>query len=117
MQYGTAFQIRIIRHDDGSSVAILLGELDGTSMAQFESVIAELLSSKPKQLLFDLTQSQFVSAQGYDIIGRCSLEVPVEVRSRTGVAGRVFAVLGYDRVDLIAVHGLWADPQELRGTS
>ena len=102
LQYGAAFNIRIIRRDDDSSVVILLGELDVTSMAQFEVMITEVLSSKPKELIFDLTQSQFVSAQGYDAIGRCSLEVPVEVRSRTGVAGRVFAVLGYERVEVIS---------------
>jgi anti-anti-sigma regulatory factor len=102
LQYGAAFNIRIIRRDDDSSVVILLGELDVTSMAQFELMITEVLSSRPKELLFDLTQSQFVSAQGYDAIGRCSLEVPVEVRSRTGVAGRVFAVLGYERVEVIS---------------
>jgi hypothetical protein len=101
-QYGAAFHIRIIRRDDDCSVVILLGELDVTSMAQFEVMITEILSRRPKELIFDLTQSQFVSAQGYDAIGRCSLEVPVEVRSRTGVAGRVFAILGYERVDVIS---------------
>jgi anti-anti-sigma regulatory factor len=102
LQYGAAFNVRIIRRDDHSSVVILLGELDVTSMAQFEVMITEVLSSGPKALIFDLTQCQFVSAQGYDAIGRCSLEVPVEVRSRTGVAGRVFAVLGYERVEVIS---------------
>ena len=85
-----------------SAVVTLLGELDITSMAQFEAMIGEVLSHEPKGLVFDLTQSEFVSAQGYDAIGRCSLEVPVEVRSRTGVAGRVFAVLGYEQVDVIS---------------
>ena len=84
------------------AVVTLLGELDITSMAQFEAMIGEVLSHEPKGLVFDLTQSEFVSAQGYDAIGRCSLEVPVEVRSRTGVAGRVFAVLGYEQVDVIS---------------
>ena len=69
-----------------------------------------MLSSTPKALMFDLTQSQFVSAQGYDAIGRCSLEVPVEVRSRTGVAGRVFAALGYGRVDVVTVQRPEVDP-------
>jgi hypothetical protein len=102
LQYGTAFQILVIRRDDDSSVVTLLGELDITSIAQFEAMIGEVLSHKPTGLVFDLTQSEFVSAQGYDAIGRCSLEVPVEVQSRTGVAGRVFAALGYERVDVIS---------------
>jgi anti-anti-sigma regulatory factor len=102
LQYGTAFHIRVISRDDDLAVVTLLGELDITSMAQFEAMIGEVLSHEPKGLVFDLTQSEFVSAQGYDAIGRCSLEVPVEVRSRTGVAGRVFAVLGYEQVDVIS---------------
>lgn len=101
LQYGAALQIRVSRRDDDVSVVVLLGELDVTSMAQFESAIVELLSGEPKALIFDLTQSEFVSAQGYDAIGRCSLEVPVEVRSRTGVAARVLAVLGYEGVDAV----------------
>ena len=101
LQYGTAFHTRIIRRDDGTCVAILLGELDVTSMTQFELMITELLSGKPKELIFDLTQSEFVSAQGYDAIGRCSLRLPVEVRSRTGLAARVFGVLGYEGVDVV----------------
>ena len=47
-------------------------------MAQFEGMISEVLSENPKELIFDLTQSEFISAQGYAAIGRCSLEVPVE---------------------------------------
>lgn len=105
LQYGAAFHIRVTRRGDGSSLADLLGELDVTSIAQFELAITELLSSNPRGLIFDLTQSRFVSAQGYDAIGRCSLEVPVQVRSRTGLAARVFTVLGYDRVDVGAPQG------------
>ena len=64
-------------------------------------MITEVLSGKPKELIFDLTQSEFVSAQGYDAIGRCSLRLPVQVRSRTGLAARVFAVLGYEEVNVV----------------
>lgn len=101
LQYGAAFHARVIHRDDGTCVAILLGELDVTSMTQFELVITEVLSGKPKELIFDLTQSEFVSAQGYDAIGRCSLRLPVQVRSRTGLAARVFAVLGYEEVNVV----------------
>jgi len=103
LQYGTALHIRVTRCADGSSVVSLFGELDVTSMPQFDLVTSETLSSKPKEMIFDLTQCQFVSAQGYAAIGRCSLEVPVEVRSRSGLAARVFAVLGYDRVGSFTV--------------
>jgi hypothetical protein len=80
---------------------MLLGELDITSMNRFEAAVTEVLSSNPALLIFDLTRSEFVSAQGYDAIGRCSLRLPVQVRSRTGVAARVFTVLGYERVDVV----------------
>jgi hypothetical protein len=96
--YGTSFQIRIIRGVDGSVTLLLLGELDITSMAQFERVIADVLSENPKEVIFDLSQSQFISAQGYAAIGECSGEVPVSVRSGTGLASKVLAIYGYERV-------------------
>jgi hypothetical protein len=98
LQYGTSFQIRVVRSADESVVLLLLGELDITSMVQFERTITEVLSRSPKELIFDLTQSQFISAQGYAAIGDCSLEVPVRVRSRTGLASKVLAIYGYERV-------------------
>ena len=98
LQYGTSFRIRVLHRDDGSVALLLLGELDITSMVQFERTITEVLSGNPKQLIFDLTHSQFVCAQGYSAIGRCSSEVPVEVRSRTDLASKVLAVYGYEQV-------------------
>ena len=73
-------------------------------MAQFEQMIAEVLSGSPKELVFDLTRSQFISAQGYAAIGRCSSEVPVKLRSRTTLASKVLSIYGYERVE-IAVEG------------
>jgi hypothetical protein len=96
--YGTSFQVRVSRRDDGSVVLLLLGDLDITSMVPFERLITEVLSGSPKELIFDLTQSQFISAQGYAAIGHCSLEVPVRVRSRTVLASKVLAVYGYEQV-------------------
>jgi hypothetical protein len=52
-------------------------------------------------LIVDLTGCQFVSAQGYAAIGRCSLRTPVEVRSGTTLASRVFEIYGYDRVTTV----------------
>ena len=104
LRYGSSFQIRVLHRDDESVALLLLGELDVTSMAQFERMITEVLSDSPKELTFDLTHSQFISAQGYAAIGRCSLEVPVLVRSTTDLASKVMAVYGYERV-AIAVEG------------
>jgi hypothetical protein len=105
LQYGISFQTRVIRRGDGSVSLLLLGELDITSMAEFERMVSEVLMGSPKELIFDLTQSQYVSAQGYAAIGRCSVEVPVMVRSRTGLASKVLATYGYERVAIAIERG------------
>ena len=74
-------------------------------MAEFERMVSEVLMGSPKELIFDLTQSQYVSAQGYAAIGRCSVEVPVMVRSRTGLASKVLATYGYERVAIAIERG------------
>jgi anti-anti-sigma regulatory factor len=103
--YGTSFQVRVLRNDDEAVLLILFGELDVTSMVQFEQIITEVLSGSPKELIFDLSQSQFISAQGYAAIGHCSMEVPVRVRSRTALAAKVLAIYGYDRVTVATDRG------------
>ena len=100
LRYGTLFHVHVEHRDDESVVLLLLGELDVTSMETFERVVAEVLSSSPRALIFDLTQSEFISAQGFAAIGRCSSEVPVEIRSWTRLASRVLTVLGYERVEV-----------------
>ena len=74
-------------------------------MSQFERVITKVLSANPKELIFDLTQSQFISAQGYAAIGHCSSEVPVRLRSRTSLAAKVLDIYGYDRVTVVTERG------------
>jgi hypothetical protein len=49
-------------------------------------------------LIFDLTQTQFISAQGYAAIGDCSLQVPVRVHAKTGLASKVLAIYGFEQV-------------------
>jgi anti-anti-sigma regulatory factor len=96
--YGTSIQIRVI-WGEGVPVALLLrGELDITSMWPFEQALALVMAESPPGLLFDLTECQFVSAQGYAAMGRCSAATSVEVRSRTDIASRIFTIFGYDRV-------------------
>jgi anti-anti-sigma factor len=91
-------QVQVFSHDGERVVLMLAGELDIVSMERFERLIADVLSSNPKELRFDLTQAEFVSAQGYEAIGRCSLQVRVTVRSRSELASRVLAMYGYDQV-------------------
>jgi len=98
LHYGTSFQVQVLRRRDDSVILSLIGELDITSMAQFQGIISEVLWNDPRELIFDLTQCAFVSAQGYAAIGRCSLEVPVRVRSRTALASKVLTIYGYERV-------------------
>ena len=100
LQYGTLFHVHVEHRDDESVLLLLLGELDVTSMETFERVVAEVLLSSPRALIFDLTRSEFISAQGFAAIGRCSSEVPVEIRSRTRLASRVLTVLGYEGVEV-----------------
>jgi anti-anti-sigma regulatory factor len=101
LQCGSIFQAHVFSHDGERVVLKLLGELDIVSMARFERLLAEVLSSHPKELRFDLTQAQFISAQGYAAMGRCSLEVRVTVRSRTELASRILATYGYDEVMMV----------------
>ena len=100
LQYGTLFHVHVAHRDDESVVLLLRGELDLNSMDAFERVVAEVLSGAPRKLIFDLTQSEFISAQGFAAIGGCSRRVPVEVRSRTRLASRVLTVLGYEGVEV-----------------
>ena len=93
--------MQVSSHDGQRVVLALLGELDIVSLAWFERLIAEVLSSEPRELRFDLTQARFVSAQGYAAMGRCSREVRVTVRSRTELASRVLAMYGYDQVMMV----------------
>lgn len=110
LQYGNSFYVRVSHCDDESVVLLLLGELDVTSMEQFERTITDVLSGNPKALTFDLTKSQFISAQGYAAIGQCSLELPVKVLCRTRLASKVLAIYGYERV-AIAVEREQPNPQ------
>ena len=50
LRYGTSYHIRVVRRDDESVTLVLLGELDITSMVQFERVITEVLSASPKEV-------------------------------------------------------------------
>jgi anti-anti-sigma regulatory factor len=96
--YGTSLQMRIVRGEGRPVALVLHGELDITSMPPFEEALAEVMAQHPSQLLIDLTECRFVSAQGYAAMGRCSASTSIEVRSRTDIARRVFTILGYDRV-------------------
>ena len=91
-------QVRVFSHDGERVVLELCGELDVVWMAQFERLIAEVLSGQPKELRFDVTRARFISVQGYVAMGRCSPGVRVTVRSRSELASRVLAIYGYDHV-------------------
>jgi anti-anti-sigma factor len=80
----------------------LFGELDLVSMPEFREVLATVLSNRPRELIFDLTNARFVSAQGFVAIGRCSLVVErVVIRSLSGFPERVMRVLGQDNLTFI----------------
>lgn len=101
VHYGSSIRIRVAREDGKRVVLILRGELDLTSMAAFEQALSTAMREPLMELIVDLTGCQFVSAQGYAAIGRCSLRTPVEVRSGTTLASRVFDIYGYDGVTTV----------------
>jgi hypothetical protein len=104
VQYGSSIRIRIVRDAGQPVVLILRGELDLTCMGAFEQALRTATAEPMVGLIVDLTDCQFVSAQGYAAIGRCSLYTPVEVRSGTTLASRVLSIYGYDRVTTVTVH-------------
>jgi hypothetical protein len=103
VQYGSSIRIRIVRDAGKPVVLILRGELDLTCMRAFEQALRTAMAEPLMGLIVDLTDCQFVSAQGYAAIGRCSLQTPVEVRSGTTLASRVFDIYGYGRVTTVTM--------------
>jgi hypothetical protein len=101
VEYGSSIRIRLVRDVGKPVVLVLHGELDLTCMGAFEQALRTAMAEPLTGLIVDLTDCQFVSAQGYAAIGRCSLETPVEVRSRTTLASRVFDIYGYDGVTTV----------------
>ena len=109
VQYGSSIRIRTVREAGRPVIVILRGELDLTCMGAFEQAVRSVMAEPLMGVIFDLTDCQFVSAQGYAAIGRCSLHTPVEVRSRTALASKVFDIYGYDSVTVTMQMPLLAD--------
>jgi hypothetical protein len=103
VQYGSSIRIGIVLDAGKPVVLILRGELDLTCMEAFEQALRTAMADPIVGLIVDLTDCPFVSAQGYAAIGRCSLKTPVEVRSGTTLASRVFDIYGYDSVTTVMV--------------
>jgi anti-anti-sigma factor len=101
VQYGSSVRIHIVRDDGQPVILILRGELDVPTMGALEQALRTAMEEPVIGLIVDLTDCQFISAQGYGAIGRCSLRTPVEVRSRTDIATRVFAAFGFDGVTTV----------------
>jgi anti-anti-sigma factor len=96
------FRVEISKHDDRKVTLSLVGDLDLVSMPAFAIALAAVATDKPRHLVLDLTAAEFVSSQGFVAIGRCSQELErVTVRSRSGLALRVFRALGYDDIECI----------------
>jgi anti-anti-sigma factor len=98
LHYGGLFGLRVVPNREGVVVVELIGELDVVSMDRFERTVADLLSDHPRELLFDLTQAQFISVQGYWVMGACSAAVHVTVRSVSSLSARILALFGHDVV-------------------
>jgi hypothetical protein len=109
VEYGSSIRIRLVRNAGRPVVLVLRGELDLTCMGAFEQALNTAMAEPLMGLIVDLTDCQFVSAQGYAAIGRCSLQTAVEVRSGTTLASRVFDIYGYDKVTVTMQVPLVAD--------
>jgi hypothetical protein len=98
LHYGDAFAVLVTPTGGDGVVIELIGELDVVSMERFERAVADVLEDGPGELIFDLTSSPFVSAQGYSLMGRCAAVAKVTVRSSCSLAARVLALYGHDDV-------------------
>jgi anti-anti-sigma regulatory factor len=96
------FRVETTSREARSVSLVLFGELDLVSMPEFREVLARVLSDHPRELIFDLTTTQFVSVQGFLAIGRTSLVVErVVIRSVSGFPERVMRVLGQENLTFI----------------
>jgi hypothetical protein len=96
-----AFRAEITAHDDDVITLELFGELDLVSMAHFEAALAAVLMRSPRRVIFDLSAAQFISAQGFAAMGRCSGDFKVAVCSSSRLALKNLRALGYDEVECI----------------
>lgn len=101
LHYGGLFRLRVIPNRDDVVVIEVIGELDVVSMDRFEQTVADQLNDHPRELVFDVTQAQFICAQAFCVMGTCCAEVKVTIRSRSDLAGRVLALYGHDDVAIL----------------
>ena len=98
------FRIRVEADDTGQATVKIYGELDIVSMAEFESHLASGPVREAREITFDISDADFISAHAFATIGQCSLWADrVIVRSRTVLASKVIKACGYDRPVCIMV--------------
>jgi anti-anti-sigma regulatory factor len=103
LEHEGLFRVEVTPLGGGSYELRLRGELDLTTISAFQRDLAEVLSSRPSKLTFDLRAAQFISVQGYAAIRRCSLEVGrVTIRSTSNLAERVMHILGQHDLTFVA---------------
>ncbi len=92
------FRVAVEVGGPGTVMLALSGELDMASMPVFDAHLATPIVQQAVEIIFDITATQFISAEGYRRIGQCSLSKKnVVVRCRTSFASKVLAACGYDR--------------------
>ncbi len=90
------FRIEVVVSDADVAIVELSGELDVVSMDEFEATLTAILSSRPTEIVFDLSQALFISIQGFAQIGRCGLSVErVRIRSGNDLARRIILQCGF----------------------
>lgn len=96
------FRTEITSGDDGVVLIQFVGELDLVTLPDLETALDAVLSSEPCAVIFDLRRAAFISVDGFEAIGRCSLVLDrVSVRAKDAFAEKILRLLGYDRIEFI----------------
>jgi hypothetical protein len=80
----------------------LVGAIDQVSNGSFQVAVKDALADRPDHLTFDALSCDFISIQGFALIGKCSLTIEkVTLSTQTDLAQRVLRILGFDDVECV----------------
>ncbi|HEX4127015.1 MAG TPA: STAS domain-containing protein [Acidimicrobiales bacterium] len=94
--------VEVLEDEDGAIVE-LGGEIDVSNVDLAQKAIADLLESRPKRLIFDLSGITFMDSSGLGLLLLAQRETEsVEIREASAIAERVIEATGlaeYLRLD------------------
>jgi len=78
----------------------LFGQLHPELLPELRTALEAATSVKPRQLVVDLTNVEFICPEGYDAIGACRAGVErLTVCSKNDLAKRMLAILGHEGIE------------------